>query len=283
MNKEETNKFIHDYEQFLIETRKKFGKTPIDEDLDEYLENKRYGYGKSNSPNDKINHHYFNNKKQNRSNWINPMDDMDMNNPVNNAKNILLGYQMMNNAMMTGPYPLMGGMNFFPIQNTILMNTPSLIQPPLEPPLTQPQLFPSQISQTESNICNQITPAGIDMNISSLKEPIGTSGTQFVYSSNLKENSEKKDNEIEELEHNEFVNEETEEKVPNANSGVIEGCSPKNENNNEIANNEKTQKDEVFFKIAQALKDQNINYKNSSNSNTNNKEGPKDPRVKEKN
>ena len=99
MNKEETNKFIHDHELFLLETRKKFGKTPLDEDIDEYLENKRYGYGKINSPNDKINHHYFNSKKLNRGNWMNPGVDMNMSNPVNNAKNILLGYQMMNNAI----------------------------------------------------------------------------------------------------------------------------------------------------------------------------------------
>lgn len=280
MNKEETNKFIHDHEQFLIETRKKFGKTPIDEDLDDYLENKRYGYGKKNSPNDKINHRYFNSKKQNRGNWMNPIDDMNINNPADNAKNILLGYQMMSNAMMTGAYPLMGGMNFFPIQNTILMNTPSLNQPPLQPSMT-PQLFPSQISQSESNICNQITSTGINMNSSNLKETSGTSGTQFVYSSNLKENSENKDNETEELEHNEFVNEETEKIVPNV-KDVDERDSPKNEYNNGIADTEKPQKDEVFFKITQALKDKNINYKNSNN-NTNNKEGPRDPRVKDKN
>lgn len=287
MNKEETNKFIHDHELFLLETRKKFGKTPLDDDIDEYLENKRYGYGKINSPNDKINHHYFNSKKLNRGNWMNPGVDMNMTNPVNNAKNILLGYQMMNNAMMTGGYPLLGGMNFFPIQNTILMNTPSLTQPPLSqspltPPLTQPQLYPSQISQPDSGICNQITPTAINMNISNLKESIGSSGTQFVYSSNLKDNFEKKDNKNEEFEHNELVNEETEEKVPNVNSGVDGGESPKIEYNNGIADNENEKKDEVLFKITQALKDKNINYKSSSNSITN-KEGPKDPRVKAKN
>ena len=37
MNKDEAFKFIHDHEQFLIDTKKKYGKTSVDEYLDETL------------------------------------------------------------------------------------------------------------------------------------------------------------------------------------------------------------------------------------------------------
>ena len=111
MNKDEAFKFIHDHEQFLLDTKKKYGKTSVDEYLDEYLNNKKKYYSKP-----LMNKGYYTHKSQN--NWMINPTNIDINS-VNAAKNILLSYQMMNN-MMTGGYPMM---NFFP--NPLLMMNPT--------------------------------------------------------------------------------------------------------------------------------------------------------------
>ena len=117
MNKDEAFKFIHDHEQFLLDTRKKYGKTSVDEYLDEYLNNKKKYFPKPLTKG-------FYHKPIN--NWMMNPTNIDINS-VTAAKNLLLSYQMMNNMM--GGYPMM---NFFP--NPLMMMNPL----PGAPPLTNP-------------------------------------------------------------------------------------------------------------------------------------------------
>ena len=78
-------KFIHDNEQYVLEVKRKHGKTKIDKDLNEYM------------------------RKKNINNNINLFN----NNVNNNMNNNNLSYQMMNNPLLA--------MNYLLLQNQLLL------------------------------------------------------------------------------------------------------------------------------------------------------------------
>ena len=79
IDKDRIQKFIHDNEQYVLDAKKKHGKTRIDRDINEYLRKKN---------GNKI--HMYNNKQNNTNNNNNNMNNMNTNN---------INYQMMNNPV----------------------------------------------------------------------------------------------------------------------------------------------------------------------------------------
>lgn len=91
------NKFIHDNKQYLLEERQKYGKTKIDRYIDEYIKKENYYQTKNFAQN------FYHG---------NPADILT----INSANNIILNYQLMNNALLTGAISLMN-MNYFPVDH----------------------------------------------------------------------------------------------------------------------------------------------------------------------
>jgi hypothetical protein len=79
-------KFIHDNEQYVLEVKRKHGKTKIDKELNDYM------------------------RKKNINNYINLFNNTGNNNMNNNTN---LNYQMMNNPILA--------MNYLLLQNQLLM------------------------------------------------------------------------------------------------------------------------------------------------------------------
>ena len=90
-------KFIHDNKQYLLEERQKYGKTKIDRYIDEYLKKENYYQTKNFAQN------FYNGTQA---------DILT----INNANNIILNYQLMNNALLAGAISLMN-MNYFPVEH----------------------------------------------------------------------------------------------------------------------------------------------------------------------
>lgn len=97
LSREEMTKFIHDNKQYLLEERQKYGKTKIDRYIDEYLKKENYYQSKNFAQN------FYNGTQA---------DILT----INNANNIILNYQLMNNALLTGAISLMN-MNYFPVEH----------------------------------------------------------------------------------------------------------------------------------------------------------------------